>query len=196
MRRVLTCASRRSTRCWRSHPAMRVAHAALTEAQAQAQRSAGSRPSESRRTGRLQANPPARRIPTGVNTAVAGVNVTLPLFDRNEGNRSAADADVRRAQHFAGRRWKWTCAPTTRRARQDYELRRMEVDDAARSRSAVTRRRLPTSRKPPTCRPAPICCGCSTRERARLDAEAAWVQGMVEYQQSVVNLEAAEGLSR
>jgi outer membrane protein TolC len=33
-------------------------------------------------------------------------------------------------------------------------------------------------------------------ERARLDAERAWVQGMVAYQQSVVNLEFAQGASR
>ena len=31
-------------------------------------------------------------------------------------------------------------------------------------------------------------------QRARIDAELAWVQGMVEYQQSVANLEAAEGV--
>ena len=30
-------------------------------------------------------------------------------------------------------------------------------------------------------------------ERARLDAQVAWVQGMVEYQQSIVDLQAAEG---
>jgi len=33
-------------------------------------------------------------------------------------------------------------------------------------------------------------------ERSRLEAEAAWVDGMVAYQQSVVNLEAAQGVSR
>jgi hypothetical protein len=30
-------------------------------------------------------------------------------------------------------------------------------------------------------------------ERARLDAELAYVQGMTEYQQSIANLQAAEG---
>ena len=33
-------------------------------------------------------------------------------------------------------------------------------------------------------------------ERSRLDAESAWVDGMVAFQQSVVNLEAAQGVSR
>jgi outer membrane protein TolC len=32
-------------------------------------------------------------------------------------------------------------------------------------------------------------------QRARLDAEVAWVKGMVQYQQSIVNLQAAEGVS-
>ena len=31
---------------------------------------------------------------------------------------------------------------------------------------------------------------------ARLDADTAWVQGMVEYRQSIVNLHAAEGVPR
>ena len=33
-------------------------------------------------------------------------------------------------------------------------------------------------------------------QRSRLDAELAYVQGMVEYQQSIANLEAAEGVTR
>jgi outer membrane protein TolC len=33
-------------------------------------------------------------------------------------------------------------------------------------------------------------------QRSRLDAELAWVEGMVDYQQSIVNLEAAEGVAR
>jgi outer membrane protein TolC len=33
-------------------------------------------------------------------------------------------------------------------------------------------------------------------QRARLDAELAYVQGMVAYQQSIVNLQAAEGANQ
>ena len=33
-------------------------------------------------------------------------------------------------------------------------------------------------------------------ERSRLDAEMAWVEGMVTFQHSLVNLEAAQGVSR
>ena len=33
-------------------------------------------------------------------------------------------------------------------------------------------------------------------ERSRLEAETTWIDGMVAYQQSVVNLEAAQGVSR
>jgi outer membrane protein, heavy metal efflux system len=32
-------------------------------------------------------------------------------------------------------------------------------------------------------------------ERARLDAELAWTRGMIEYRQSLVRLEAAEGVN-
>jgi cobalt-zinc-cadmium efflux system outer membrane protein len=36
----------------------------------------------------------------GVNTAIAGVQVTLPLMNKNQGNRDAADAEVRRQQQL------------------------------------------------------------------------------------------------
>ena len=37
--------------------------------------------------------------------------------------------------------------------------------------------------------------GVKRSEAKRLDAELAWVEGMVDYQQSIVNLEAAEGVT-
>ncbi len=37
---------------------------------------------------------------TGVNTAIVSVRVTLPTTDKNQGNRSAAYAEVRRREHM------------------------------------------------------------------------------------------------
>ena len=34
----------------------------------------------------------------GVNAALASVRITLPLIDKNQGNRAAAEAELRRAQ--------------------------------------------------------------------------------------------------
>ena len=40
----------------------------------------------------------------GVNTALASVRITLPWTDRNQGNREAAEAEARRAEHSFRRR--------------------------------------------------------------------------------------------
>lgn len=37
---------------------------------------------------------------SGVNTATAGLQITLPITDRNQGNRAAASAEVRRQQQL------------------------------------------------------------------------------------------------
>ena len=130
----------------------------------------------------------------GVNTAIAGVSVTLPLLDRNEGNRAAAEADVRRARYLleaaeADVRADYEAAP------QEYELRRAEVttlldplrdhamEIAGIAQAAYTQAGTDLLR-------------LLDAQRARLDADTAWVQGMVEYRQSIVNLHAAEGVPR
>jgi cobalt-zinc-cadmium efflux system outer membrane protein len=63
---------------------------------------------------------------SGVNTAVAGVRITLPIMDRNQGNRAAAVAEVQRQQQLL------EAAEANVRADyysalQEYELRRTEV---------------------------------------------------------------------
>ena len=62
---------------------------------------------------------------TGVNTAIAGVQIALPLVNRNQGNRDAADAEVRRQQQLLA------AAEASVRADylgalQEYEMRRMQ----------------------------------------------------------------------
>jgi cobalt-zinc-cadmium efflux system outer membrane protein len=131
---------------------------------------------------------------TGVNTAVAGVRMTLPIMDRNQGNRAAAGAEVRRQQQLL------EAAEASVRADyysalQEYELRRTEVVETlqplrqhAANISQITQA-------------AYIQGGTDLlrlldAERARLDAGLAYVSGMVEYQQSIANLQAAEGATQ
>jgi outer membrane protein TolC len=130
----------------------------------------------------------------GVNTAIVSVRITLPTTDKNQGNRIAADAEVRRQQQLV------EAAETDVRADyaealQEYEMRRSEflnaiqplrehaadiskIAAAAYAESGTDLLRLLDA------------------ERTRLDAELAWARGMVEYRQSIVRLEAAEGVNQ
>jgi cobalt-zinc-cadmium efflux system outer membrane protein len=131
---------------------------------------------------------------SGVNTALAAVKLTIPLFDRNQGNRLAAAAELRRQEQLHVET-ETSVKADFQRALQEYEMRRAEVTDtlqplrehataisgiaqAAYQQGGVELLRLLDA------------------ERSRLEAESAWVDGMVAFQQSVVNLEAAQGASR
>jgi outer membrane protein TolC len=130
----------------------------------------------------------------GANTSIAAFTVRLPLFDRNMGNRTAADAETRRQEQLLSATQAGVLADY-RAASQEYELRRAEViatllplrehasNIASISQAAYTQGGVDLLR-------------LLDAQRARLDAELAWAQGMVEYQQSIVNLEAAEGVTR
>jgi cobalt-zinc-cadmium efflux system outer membrane protein len=130
----------------------------------------------------------------GVSTALAAVKLTVPLLDRNQGNRAAAAADLRRQEHLRVET-ETAIGADLQRAVQEYEMRRAEVADtlqplrenateisniaqAAYQQGGVELLRLLDA------------------ERSRLDAETTWIDGMVAYQQSAVNLEAAQGVSR
>ena len=130
---------------------------------------------------------------TGVNTAIVTLRITLPTADKNQGNRIAAEADVRRQQQLLA------AAETDVRADyagalQEFQLRRAEFVNALqplREHAATI---------------AEIAAAAYAEggidllrlldaERARLDAELAWARGMVDYRQSIVRLEAAEGVN-
>jgi outer membrane protein, heavy metal efflux system len=129
---------------------------------------------------------------SGVNTAMAGLQVTLPIIDRNQGNRAAASAEVRRQQQLL--------AGTEADVRadyfgalQEYELRRSEVVETlqplrehARTISEIAQAAYAQG--------GTDLLRLLDAERAQLDAELAYVQGMTQYQQSVSNLQAAEGV--
>jgi outer membrane protein, heavy metal efflux system len=130
---------------------------------------------------------------TGTNTALAGVQITVPITDRNQGNRAAAEAELRRRQQLlaeaeAGVRADYYGALQQYQVRWNQVLNSLqplrehatvisEIARAAYSQGGTDLLRLLDA------------------ERAQLDAEFAYVQGMVAYQQSIVSLEAAEGIA-
>ena len=130
----------------------------------------------------------------GVNTAIVSLRVTLPTTDKNQGNRIAAEADVRRQQQLLA------AAEAEVRADyygavQEYESRRAEFLDAlqpfrehAANISAIAAAAYAEG--------GTDLLRLLDAERTRLDAELAWARGMVDYRQSIVRLEAAEGVSQ
>lgn len=128
----------------------------------------------------------------GLNTAIAGVQLNLPLFDRNQGARAAAQAETLEAQR--------TMEATNARldseaalARKEYEARLRQARDIFAplhqqadqisdiSRSAYREEGLDLLR-------------LLDAERFRVEAQLAWLRALADYHKSVVNLERAEGV--
>ena len=129
---------------------------------------------------------------SGVNTAMAGVRLTIPVTDRNQGNRAEAVAEVRVQEQLlaateAGVRADYYGAL------HDYQLRRNEVIETLRPlREHATN--ISAIAQAAYTQGGTDLLRLLDAERARLDAELAYVRGMVEYQQSIANLQAAEGV--
>ena len=129
----------------------------------------------------------------GVNTAIVSLRVTLPTSDKNQGNRIAAEAEVRRQQQMLA------AAEAEIRADyfgalQDYESRRAEFLNALQPfrEHAANISQIAAAAY---AEGGTDLLRLLDAERARLDAELAWARGMVEYRQSIVRLEAAEGVN-
>jgi len=129
---------------------------------------------------------------SGVNTAMAGLQVTLPIIDRNQGNRAAASAEVRRQQQLLAAT-EGDVRADYFGALQEYQLRRSEVVETlqplrehARTISEIAQAAYAQG--------GTDLLRLLDAERAQLDAELTFVQGMTEYQQSISNLQAAEGV--
>ena len=131
---------------------------------------------------------------SGVNTALAAVKVTIPLLDRNQGNRAAAAAELRRQEHLRTET-ETSVRADLQRAAQEQEMRRAEVVDTLQPlrEHAAT---ISTIAQAAYQQGGIDLLRLLDAERSRLDAESAWVDGMVAFQQSVVNLEAAQGVVR
>jgi outer membrane protein, heavy metal efflux system len=174
-------------------PELRVARAALAEAQANERLQAVSaRPDVGVFFGYKRTELPDTA--SGVNTAIAGFSMTLPLADRKQGDRQTAAADVRRQQQLVAASENDVRAEVEQ-AREEYEMRRMEVADTLRplrdhagtiaqiAQAAYEQDGIDLLR-------------LLDAERLQLDASLAWVDGMVAFQQSRARLDAAEGVSR
>jgi outer membrane protein TolC len=130
----------------------------------------------------------------GVNTAIVSLRITLPTTDKNQGNRIAADAEVRRQQELVA------AVETEVRADyaeglQEYEMRRSEFFNALQPlrEHAANISKIAAAAY---AEGGTDLLRLLDAERARLDAELAWARGMVEFRQSIVRLEAAEGVSQ
>jgi cobalt-zinc-cadmium efflux system outer membrane protein len=129
----------------------------------------------------------------GVNTALASIRITLPFTDRNQGNRAAAEADERRAQ------LQLTALETEIRADysgalEEFRMRRAEFETMLQPlrEHAATIAQIANAAYE---QGGVDLLRFLDAERARLDAELAWTRGMIDYRQSVVRLEAAEGVN-
>jgi outer membrane protein, heavy metal efflux system len=174
-------------------PEMKIARASLEEARAQARlQDALARPDLTLTYGYKRTQLPDTAV--AANTSIAAIAVRLPLFDRNAGNRAAASAETRRQEALLAAMQLDVLADYGA-ASQEYALRRTEVI------GTLQPMREHAANISSIAQAVYIQAGGDLlrlldAQRSRLDAELAWVQGMVDYQQSIVNLEAAEGVAR
>jgi len=174
-------------------PEMKIARASLDEARARARlQDALARPDLTLTYGYKRTQLPDTAV--AANTAIAAFAVKVPLFDRNAGNRAAASAETRRQEALLEAA-RLDVLADYRTASQDYAQRRADVvgtllpmrEHAANISSIAQAVYVQTGGD---------LLRLLDAQRARLEAELAWVEGMVDYQQSIVNLEAAEGVTR
>jgi outer membrane protein, heavy metal efflux system len=129
---------------------------------------------------------------TGINTAIVTARITLPFIDKNQGNRAAAEAEVRRAQQQLAELETEARAEYTG-ALQEFHLRQREFE------TMLVPLRQHAAAIAEIANAAYLQGGVDLlrfldAERARLDAQLAWTRGMIEYRQSIVRLEAAAGV--
>jgi cobalt-zinc-cadmium efflux system outer membrane protein len=170
---------------------MKVATAALEEARARSRlQEVSARPDLSLIYGYKRTELPDTTYAS--DTAEAGVQISLPITDRNKGNRAAAAAEMGRQQQLLAATEAAIRAEYSG-ALQEYQVRRTEVVETlkplrehAQTISEITQAAYAQG--------GLELLRLLDAERARLDAELAYVQGMTEYQQSISNLQAAEGV--
>src|SRR5580658_1107683 len=129
----------------------------------------------------------------GVNTAIVSLRITLPTTDKNQGNRIAAEAEVRRQEQLLAA-IETDVRADFAAALQEYEARRTEFTNALaplREHAA----NIASIAAAAYAEGGTDLLRLLDAERTRVDAELAWARGMVEYRQSIVRLEAAEGVN-
>ena len=174
-------------------PEMKMARASLEEARASARlQDVLARPDLALTFGYKRTQLPDTAV--AANTAIAAIAMKLPLFDRNAGNRAAASAETRRQEALL-EATRLDVLAEYRAASQEYAQRRTEVvGTLLPMREHATN--ISSIAQAVYVQTGGDLLRLLDAQRSRLDAELAWVQGMVEYQQSIANLEAAEGVVR
>jgi outer membrane protein, heavy metal efflux system len=131
---------------------------------------------------------------TGLNTLYFGMQVPLPLFNRNQGQIAAADAELRAAKSALAAQ-ELAVRAEVAAAADDYQMRRaallqimpgMNADAAETFSIAAGAYRLG----------AADILRFLDAERARIETEVLFVQTLTQYHQSAVNLELATGTLR
>jgi len=158
-------------------PEMKIARASVEEARARARlQDVLARPDLTLTYGYKRTQLPDTAA--AANTAIAAFAVKLPLFDRNAGNRAAASAETRRQEALLEAA-RLDVLADFRAAAQDYAQRRTEVvgtlqpmrEHAANIASIAQAVYVQTGGD---------LLRLLDAQRSRLDAELAWVEGMVD----------------
>jgi cobalt-zinc-cadmium efflux system outer membrane protein len=129
--------------------------------------------------------------PTGVNTLVAGVRISVPWGDRNEGNRLAATAEVRRQQALLDAA-RTEALADYHAAFDDYTSRRRQIADVVipLRRDAANLAQLAQAAYD---QGGMDLLRLLDAKKARLDADLAWVHAMADWQVSAADLKFAGG---
>jgi len=128
----------------------------------------------------------------GLNTMIAGFQMNLPVFDRNQGAAAAARFDIEANRSTLAAVQQQSASDLTL-ARMSYEMWKRQITDRYRplldqavdianiSRAAYREGGTDLLR-------------LLDAEKLRVDTQSAWVEALGNYHQSVVSLEYAEGL--
>lgn len=131
---------------------------------------------------------------SGVNTALASLRITLPVTDKNQGNRAAAEAEVRRQRQLLASAEAEVRADYYA-ALQEYEFRRQELlntlEPLHQHAEEISRIAAAAYAEGGT-----DLLRLLDAERVGLEAELARTRGLVEYRQSMARLESAEGVDQ
>jgi outer membrane protein TolC len=169
---------------------MRLATAAVAEAEAKARfEDVSARPDLNLIYGYKRTELPDTT--SGTNTAIAGVQVTLPLTNRNQGNRAAASAEVRRQQQLLAAT-EADVRASYYSAVQEYELRRNEVETTLEPLRAHAKN-IAEIAQGAYAQGGSDLLRLLDAQKVRIEADLACVQGMVAYQQSVANFASRGG---
>lgn len=128
---------------------------------------------------------------SALDTMIAGVQVDLPFFNRNQGNVAAASAEIRAAESSLAAAEALVRAEIET-ALRDYEIRRRQLGETL---QAMTRRASEVARIADAAyrEGGTDLLRLLDAQRLRLEVQLLYVRALTEYRQSIAALEAALG---